>query len=143
MDLVLGYGNELRRDDGAGPAVARAVARASWPGVEAEAAHQLLPEHSVRVAAADRVVFVDAAVEGGGEVLCRPLEPAHDMGHVVGHACDPAGLLALARHVHGRVPQAWLVTIPARDLAFGEGLSPEVEAAVASAVEAIRRLLRP
>lgn len=143
MDLVLGYGNELRRDDGAGPAVARAVARASWPGVQAEAAHQLLPEHSVRVAAADRVVFVDATVEGAGAVLCRPLEPAPGMGQILVHACDPAGLLALARHVHGRVPQAWLVTIPARDLALGEGLSPEVEAAVASAVAAIRRLLHP
>ena len=143
MDLVLGYGNELRRDDGAGPAVARAVALASWPGVRAEAVHQLLPEHSVWVAGADRVVFVDAAVAGDGGVLCRRLEPAPDRAQGFGHACDPAGLLALARHVHGRLPQAWLVTIPARDLAIGEGLSPEVEGAVASAVEAIQHLLHP
>ncbi len=42
--LVLGYGNELRGDDGLGPLVARTVADANIPGVRVLTARQLLPE---------------------------------------------------------------------------------------------------
>ena len=42
--VVIGYGNELRGDDGAGPRVARAVAAHNLPGVQIITAHQLTPE---------------------------------------------------------------------------------------------------
>jgi hydrogenase maturation protease len=47
--LVIGYGNELRSDDGVGPRVARAVAEWRLPGVEAIAVHQLTLELCARM----------------------------------------------------------------------------------------------
>ena len=42
--LVIGYGNELRGDDGAGIMVARRIAENPPPGVRSIVARQLTPE---------------------------------------------------------------------------------------------------
>ena len=62
MRLVIGYGNELRRDDGLGPQAARAVAGWGMPGVLALSCHQLTPELAEIVADAEEALFIDAAV---------------------------------------------------------------------------------
>jgi hydrogenase maturation protease len=130
--LVIGYGNELRGDDGAGPRVARIVAGWSRPDVRAVAVHQLTPELAPLIADAERVIFVDAVVDG--EYGWRRLIPSELIAGL-GHTSDPAWLLALTAEVFGRNPEAWLVTIPARRLEVGTGLSPEV-------VRKISQLLR-
>jgi hydrogenase maturation protease len=122
--VVVGYGNELRRDDGLGPAVARTVASWGRPGVSAVAAHQLTPELAATLAGAERAWFVDARADDAGAGVCvGPVEPRDGAGPT-GHALDPWRLLALTRAAFGRCPEAWLVTVPAADLGFGEGLSP-------------------
>jgi hydrogenase maturation protease len=60
--VVIGYGNTLRGDDGAGPAVAQAIADRALPGVRSLAVPQLTPELAEIVAEANLVVFVDAAL---------------------------------------------------------------------------------
>jgi hydrogenase maturation protease len=137
--VVIGYGNELRRDDGVGPRVARAVAEWGVPSVRALAVHQLTPELAELLAGADDALFVDAAAGGGrGGVRVRPLQPAPD-GVTQGHAGTPGALLALADSLYGRHPWAWLVTIPAHDLGFGEELSPEADEGMQQALRHIRR----
>jgi hydrogenase maturation protease len=138
MLLVIGYGNELRRDDGVGPHVARAVAAWGERGVRALAVHQLTPELTEDIAGAEEVVFVDAAAE----LSFAPVAAAAS-GALTEHACGPAALLALAEALYGRRPAAWLLTVPARDLDFGEGLSPETEADLARALGHVRRRLSP
>ena len=63
--LVIGYGNELRGDDGVGPAAARAVAGWNRPGIVALDVHQLTPELADDVGQAGYVVFVDAGATIG------------------------------------------------------------------------------
>jgi hydrogenase maturation protease len=93
----------------------------------------LLPEHADAVAGARGVLFLDAAVAGPpGEVRTTRLQPAGEAGPLL-HALTPGDVLALARALHGRVPPAALVTVAGRDFAFGESLSPEVEAALPDA----------
>ena len=120
--LVIGYGNTLRRDDGVGQRVAESIAALGLPGVEALACALLTPELAGLVARAGTVVFVDASVEAPRRVQLRRLEPA-DSSRILAHAADPRTLLALARDVFGRVPQAWWLTIPIEDLGIGEELS--------------------
>jgi hydrogenase maturation protease len=135
--LVLGYGNTLRGDDGVGPAVARAVADWRLPGVRALAVHQLTPELAAEVADAAQALFVDAAVGGGVEL--QPLEPSAPRTGL-GHVSDPQGLLALAQALHGRSPRAWLLTVPAPCVEFGETLSDEARRGVRTALERLRGL---
>lgn len=133
--LVIGYGNELRRDDGAGPRVAAAVAALGRSGVQAIAAHQLTPEMADLLRDAGEVVFVDAGVRAL-EVGMEWLGPS-TANAGWGHTSDPRWLLSLTQVVYGRAPAAWLITIPAVDLGMGEGLS---EGAARGTAEALRRI---
>jgi hydrogenase maturation protease len=135
--LVIGYGNELRRDDGVGPRAARVVSGWERPGTRTLAVPQLTPELAEEVAGAAVVIFIDADV-AGREVRLRALLPADDGD--LGHAGGPRGLLALAAALYGRAPFAWLLTVPAADLGFGEALSPAGERGLAAALRHLDRL---
>lgn len=132
--LVIGYGNTLRQDDGAGPIVAERIDALRMPQVHALACPQLSPEHVPLVADSELAVFIDACVDGSSEVQLRPAI-ASASSQVTAHALEPATLLALARDVFGRTPPAWILTIPAVALGFGENLSPVARVGVESAVD--------
>lgn len=137
--LVIGYGNTLRRDDGVGPRVAEAVEALHLPGVRTLACQQLSPEHAEPISRADKVVFVDAAVDGSKEVQWRKLEPG-ETSQLMAHAADPCTMLALSRDVFGQTPQAWWLTIPAVNLDFSEELTPEAQRGFEEAVEKIKNV---
>lgn len=131
--LVIGFGNPLREDDGAGHAVANRL------GPPAVAVVQLTPELADRIARAMRVVFVDADRSGpAGWVTRRRLDPGKAEAAAFSHHATPEGLLAAAKVLHGRLPEAWLVTIGGERFGWGERLSPAVEAAVSAVAEELR-----
>jgi hydrogenase maturation protease len=135
--LVIGYGNELRGDDAAGPCVARQVAGWGRMEIKGIAVHQLTPELAAVLGEASVVVFVDACEEGWKGRL-RPLEAGPEAA--LGHTSDPGWLLTLGEVLCGRRPEAWLLTIPAADFGLGRQLSPTARAGVRSALRRIRRL---
>ena len=121
--LVIGYGNPLRGDDGFGYRAAERI-----PG--AIAVHQLAPELMDPIARADRVVFLDAAAEGApGEVRRRRVEPSVDGGAFTHHS-TPEGLLAGAKVLYGRAPDAVLITVCGANFDLSQALSSEVESAL-------------
>ncbi len=134
--LVIGYGNELRGDDGVGPRVARAIADRRWPGVSALDTHQLKPELAESLASSRQAIFVDAALAKRDRVTVEALAPCN--GEMpLGHVGDPRQLLALTRRLYGRCPEAWLVTIAVDDIGFGEGLSLGAEDGLAVALRVV------
>jgi hydrogenase maturation protease len=137
--LIIGYGNELRSDDGVGPRLAAAIEKMSLPGVRTIACHQLMPELAETVSQADRVVFVDAAVDEPKEVRFRKIEPSSS-SQLMAHAADPRTLLAMARDVYGRCPAAWWLTVPAVNLEFGEAFSPLTQSGFEAALLKIQVL---
>jgi hydrogenase maturation protease len=137
--LVIGYGNELRRDDGVGPKVATVVAEWNLPAIHAIACHQLTPELTDPIASSARVVFVDAAF-GSGPVQIREIEPTQN-SQVITHATDPRSLLALAKQAFGHCPPALWLTIPVEDIDFGEQLSPLAREGLQIGLEKIRALV--
>lgn len=140
--LVIGYGNDLRGDDGIGPRVADAVAAWRRPGVEVLSLVQLTPEVAATLASAERVVFVDAdARPDAPGVALRPVTPAPEIAAIT-HGADPCALLALCQAVYGRCPAAWLLTVPARRFDIGAPLSPAAEAGVARALTLLDAWLR-
>ncbi len=157
--LVIGYGNTLRGDDGVGPRVAEAVGQMRLPGVRTLICPLLTPELADPISRAGKVVFVDAELVAGytlqvaglasstcnlqpstfnhREVQWRKLEP-NETSQLMAHAADPRTMLALARDVFGRVPEAWWLTIPAVDLGFREDFSPEARHGFEEAVKKIQ-----
>lgn len=140
--LIIGYGNTLRGDDGAGPHVAEAVAARNYPGVRTLACALLTPELADPISQARVAVFVDAAVDAPHEVRLRKLEPAAS-SQIMSHAADPVTLLALARDVFGRAPEAWWLTIPAVQFDFGGDFSPQTQNGIAIALEKITARIVP
>jgi hydrogenase maturation protease len=145
--IVIGYGNDLRGDDGIGPRVAERVAAWDMPGVQAIGARQLTPELAEQLAQADLVLFVDAclvvaeAANDESTIQLRQLVPDADVVSLR-HTSDPRALLALAQALYGHAAPAWLLTVPAVTFDLGAPLSPIAEQGITIAVRHIGELLR-
>lgn len=136
--LVIGYGNPLRRDDGAGPEVARRLIEMDLPGVEVIVAHQLLPEHAEVISHFDGVVFVDASVEEElSEVSMRKLEP-RSRSVFDPHVSDPGALLAMSCQLFDGTAEAWLLRLPGVDFGIGEEFSETISAAIPVALDEVQ-----
>lgn len=141
MILLIGYGNSLRRDDGAGLILAERLDHA-WRGqgvaVKHLPVHQLTPELAAEMAEPeiDAVIFVDARAIAAGEVDPQvQVQPVNgeSPSPSLGHHLNPVALLLYADQLFGRRPSAWLVTVPAADFGYGESLSQITQQALASA----------
>ena len=136
-DLVIGIGNSLRRDDGVGWSLA-AWAQRRWPDLRRLQVQQLTPELSSELLEARRVLFLDAWLppanrEGAPlpelHALAVPLQgcAAHPDGALFSHGLEPQSLLVITQLLHGRVPPAWQLLVPAFDLGHGEGFSETLQ----------------
>ncbi|MCS7239928.1 MAG: hydrogenase maturation protease [Candidatus Bipolaricaulota bacterium] len=133
MILVIGIGHPLRRDDGVGLWIAQNLEERE--GVKVLGAQVLSPELLPQIATADLVIFVDAR-KGAGPVRWEPLKPGPCPP--LTHVLSPQGLLSWVAKLFGRAPQAWLVTIPARDFSLGEGFSPRTRRAAEALLQRLR-----
>jgi hydrogenase maturation protease len=141
--LVIGVGNELRGDDGIGPAVVRALRRTPAPDVElVETDGHNLTELLAEAGAA-RIVLVDAADFGraaGTWIRTNPealLDGAAPVSHSLGlaQALDLLAALGLRRG-----PIAIYVVQPAK-VGWGPGLSRAARRGVSAVAAAIRQEL--
>ena len=141
MKLLIGYGNTLRQDDGAGWLIASQLAPDyADSNVMVQAAHQLMPEYAALAAQAEQVIFVDASATGpAGQVLIRHVEPASNLCDT--HTLQPSGILYLARTLYGHTPPALLVTIAGAEFELSDQLSPAVTTAMPAAIIQIKNLL--
>jgi hydrogenase maturation protease len=147
MIVLIGYGNPLRRDDGAGPALARLVEERCGRGeLRVLTPHQLVPELAESLAENDvaAVLFLDACVsesERDKKVTVRPVGGAAP-SPAFGHHFSPADLLVYTELLRGSPLPAWQVSIPGVDFGFGEGLSNQAEKNLAAAYEMLENILR-
>jgi hydrogenase maturation protease len=139
--LVIGYGNDLRGDDGVGPHIVGELATLGLAHVRTRTTRQLLPELAAELADVGLAIFVDAELRSEeGAVKVTAVSPAPFAG-LLAHTADPASLLALTQAVYGRVPQAWLVTVPGQGFELGQDISTLATAQARIALGKIRELL--
>lgn len=136
--LIIGYGNSLRSDDGAGQTVAEAFF--DIKGVEAIAIHQLTPELAENIARAEQVYFVDATPID--QLKICPIE-AIENERTFGHFVDPRALLNLTFTLYAYVPMSYLVLIPAINFELGETFSPLTQAAILEAISLLKERISP
>lgn len=137
--LIIGYGNTIRGDDGAGYRMAEAVAQWNLNHLRSLAVHQLTPDLAEAIAQANTVIFVDA-VATSSEVQIEPLKP-NDAESFTGHYADPRSLLALTYALYEVIPTAYRILIPAVDFSFSETLSPVTQKSVFLALVKLRQLI--
>ena len=140
--VVIGVGNEFRRDDGAGPAVVASLRGRVPPGVElllADGEPTRLIEAWTGAALAVVVDAVRADPPRPGRVhrfvLDRPIGGPARTTSSHGFGLDDAVRLALALD---RMPGRLVVhAVEAADLSQGQGLTPLVAAAVGDVARAV------
>lgn len=139
--IVIGYGNDLRSDDGIGPRVAQKVEDLGIANVKSLAVHQLTPEIADTIKDVYGVIFVDACqLPDVQEVQVLTVEP-EETGKSMTHNVAPRSLLALSQTLYNSHPRAWCINVPAVNFEIGETLSPVAEQGVSQALEKIKFIL--
>ena len=149
--VVVGCGNLLRGDDGAGPECVRLLGESGLPtGVIAIDAGTSGADVVLCMRRANRVILVDACQSGRppGSLLrlsAADLAEISPTGPLNVHAFRWIDAVRLTRALAGEQPaatvSAWLVE--GADFAPGSGLSPPVAAAVSQLAAEIRAALEP
>jgi hydrogenase maturation protease len=142
--LVIGYGSPIRGDDAIGPLAADRLEAEGVPdSVQVVSRHVLTAELVPDIAAADLVVFLDAAVDGPpGEVRLRRLSPDAQAVSTMAHFLDPRELLAWTDVLYDRRPDAWLISAAGVRFDYGlYDLSPALAAAIDPMLDQVRRLI--
>jgi hydrogenase 3 maturation protease len=136
MNMLLGIGNTLRRDDGIGCVVAREFIHPDWTTVDCGTA----PENFTAVVRRERpdiLLLVDAADMGlaPGELRRIPPEKIEDVG-IGTHQLPLSHLIAYLAPDAGEIV---LVGIQPKTVADGEAISGEVMDGARRLMGAIRR----
>lgn len=141
--LIIGYGNTLRSDDGAGPRAAQLLDECCADDqITVVACHQLTPELAPAVAEAGHLILLDAEMGGEpGHIRRRELTPEPTGAGIFSHAVDARGLLAMAQSLYGHAPPATALTVSGGSFALGDALTPPVEAALPLLVAAVREII--
>ncbi|MHB1155319.1 MAG: hydrogenase maturation protease [Phycisphaerales bacterium] len=142
--MIVGIGNTLRRDDGAGVAVVERLRLVmERTGVVLVATHQLLPELAEEVAHVRDVVFIDARMGiSPGRVMVECITAtAKPQAAGVGHYVTPGQLLAISTALYGGPAdqRAFVIGIGVSDMDHGEGLSDVVHHAVSRVTDRVYR----
>ena len=140
--LIIGYGNQSRRDDGVGWFVVEQLAALKLPGVELETGQQLEIESAETISGYDTVIFVDAAIPEAPEPIQRTVVTPRFQSHAVAHYLTPADVLSLCKTLNRCEPRAVLFSIRGRDFDFGTTLTSEVEQAAHEVVKQIAEIIR-
>ncbi len=133
--LVIGAGNPDRRDDGAGPELARLLLVAANRSFDVATCSGEATALMRLFAGRDHVEIVDACVSGAtpGAAMRFDVSKAPVPGHfkaVSSHGFGVAEAVELARAL-GQLPVIVILhAIEAGDLGIGQGLTPAVETAV-------------
>ena len=110
--LVIGYGNDLRGDDGLGLVVADQLKTIiDCPTVHILAAHQLTFDLAELISRARSLILIDAA-------------------HTMLHHMEADALLACTLALYGTAPPATLWTVTGAAFDYDTTLSPQVQAAL-------------
>lgn len=138
--LVIGIGNSLRSDDGAGIAVAEALSATSSK-LNLLIRQQLSPDLSTVISQARAVLFIDAVVSeqrGAQRPILQSLPgnvarptPA---GDPFSHALTPERLVALTLALYDHCPPSWQLLIPGQQWDVGDELSPATRQACQEAL---------
>ncbi|ABK75673.1 hydrogenase maturation protease [Mycolicibacterium smegmatis] len=141
--LVIGIGNEARRDDGVGIAAVHEIAQRRLPGVEAMVTSGDPGELLDAWAGVPTVIAVDAAVSPsatpGTVRRWTPADLPRDLGGVSSHALGLAGAYRLGEALGQSPGRLIVLTVDVVDVGYGFGMTDAVAGAVPDVVAVILR----
>lgn len=133
--LVIGYGNSLRCDDGAGIQLAEAL-QARTNLIHVMTCHQLTLDLADAIWRAKAVLFLDASAECDALHLKQIWAEEGSIASVepLSHSLTTLRLLTFTNALYGSCPPTWEMLIPGQVWDIGEHLSAAAAAACQAAL---------
>jgi len=148
MIAVIGYGNALREDDGAGLVLGAKIAaflESHGMSVLKIFEQQILPEliYDLAEQHVDRILFVDARCEDldAGVQVVPVLTETHSKA--IGHSFSAGMFITLMAHLIPGKRTGWVVSIPGWSFGFGSCLSVGTQNALLDFAKQMDIHLRP
>jgi hydrogenase maturation protease len=143
--IVIGVGNEYRRDDGLGPAVVAHLRRQILPPDVTLAVCDGEPTRMLDLwTGAELAVVVDAVPTGadhGGHVYEVAVDDLAEATAATSHAVALGATVELARALDRLPARLIVLAVDGTDFGFGTELTPEVAAAVEPLAQRVRDVL--
>jgi hydrogenase maturation protease len=137
--LVIGYGNTLRGDDGAGVKAAETISQLH-PEFKCIYLHQLVPELAEQIAECDLVFFIDAQKDIT-QPNARLVAPSIETDQLRTHFISPESLLALSQQLYQHLPKkAYVIGIPASQFEFSEEFSASTKIGVNESAQMVNKI---
>jgi hydrogenase maturation protease len=145
--LIIGIGNEMRRDDGLGRHVAQVLARRSVPGVtvfesagEGTSLIELWKEH-------DQVLLIDAFSSDSTPGLLHSIDASitqvpQQLFHASSHAFGIAEAIEVSRRLDILPLTVFIYGIEGEDFGLGTGLSESVRDKINDLLEIVEEKVR-
>lgn len=141
--LIICIGNEIRSDDSAALYLKNEFEKFHIENVEILAVHQLTPELAEFISHYNKVIFVDASIEPIQKPILRKLcikEPKN-FENTTTHFISPETLILITKTLYEKIPEAYLLSIPAVNFEFGTELNPSTKQKVHQALETLKNFL--
>lgn len=136
--LVIGIGNSLRGDDGAGNRVAERLSEQAGNRIRCLSVSQLTMEFVDDIVCAKRVIFIDASVNcSPGEIAFTEITPESRIASLDSHRLTPYDLVSLCFVLNRTAPRSFFYEIGGQQFGYGESLSKPVEEAVSKLISDI------
>ncbi len=141
--VVIGCGNPLRGDDGAGwYAVDEIEKNSDIDKIRFLKCRELGPELSESLSRSRHALFIDVSVkEEGGVVREEKLLPSPPVTAVDAHSLEPESLLSLSEALYGHVPGSILLSVPGKSFGYEERISDDLASPLKELVERARSIL--
>ncbi len=135
--FIVGVGNALRSDDGAGLLLAEklnAALRRRGAAAQLRLVQQLLPELAAEIGEVQptTVVVADCSASAAAAAVRRLDDQSQAAWE--SHGLTASQLIVLANKLYGYSGIAWLVTVPGANFAHGENLSSTTQDAIENAI---------
>lgn len=151
--VLIGVGNQFRRDDGIGPAVAAVIGELDLPGVsvmisDGEPSWLLDAWSGARLAVVVDAIRLDAGVAGQIQRHCvtddrQAASGWTSAGPASTHGLGIAEAFALARALELMPEQLVVFTVEVADIGYGERMSQPVTASLPELTRLVLAELRP
>lgn len=140
---VIGYGNDLRGDDGIGIVAVRKIREClKDTNVDTHEYHQLSIEIIPLLCRYDKIIFIDCSTDiAHGEVSCYQIKPDNNISLTMTHHLMPEQILQLIDTLYEKNPVAYVCKVGGRVFDFGYEISKEVMASTHKVIKCCMELI--
>ncbi len=127
--LIIGFGNPGRIDDGLGPLCIENLKKLNLNRkyFTLDSDYQLTLEMALDISRHDKIIFIDANVEGETPFCFEKVAEVQHEGFGT-HSISPGALMQLANCIYNKKPEAWILGIRGYSFNdFGEYLSEKAK----------------